>query len=59
MLSLFFTQRVIMGVVRHGLTTIGGAMVANGYLDAAAAETVTGAGIALAGVAWSIWEKRF
>lgn len=48
----------ILGVVRHVLTAIGGAAVAKGYIDAAGLDTLIGAFIGIAGVAWSIIEKR-
>jgi hypothetical protein len=59
MLQAFFTQRIAMGIVRHALTTIGGALVASGTLDPSQVEVLTGAGVALAGIGWSVWEKRF
>jgi hypothetical protein len=45
-------------LIRHGLTSAGGALVAGGYLDASQAQTVTGALLALAGVGLSMWDKR-
>ena len=48
----------IMGVVRHLLTAAGGYLVAQGALDAAAAETLVGAGVSIVGVVWSVWDKR-
>ncbi len=59
MIKTFFTKRVAMGVTRHLATTFGGYLIAQGMIDAAAAEALTGASIAIAGVAFSIWEKRF
>lgn len=51
-------QAMIMGVARHLLTAAGGALVARGVIDAGTAETAIGALVALAGVAWSVFEKR-
>lgn len=51
-------KELIGGVVRHVLTLGGGALVANGALDATQAETLVGAAMAIFGVAWSIWAKR-
>lgn len=48
----------ILGIARHLLTIAGGYLVAQGALDAAAAETLIGAGVAIVGVAWSVLEKR-
>ena len=48
----------ILGLVRHGLTAAGTVLVTQGVLDAATAQTAVGALVALAGVIWSVWEKR-
>jgi len=48
----------ILGVARHVLTLAAGALVARGYLDGAQAETLIGAGMGLAGVAWAVAAKR-
>lgn len=43
--------------VRHALTTGGGALIAKGILTAAEWDTVTGAVLALLGVAFSVAHK--
>lgn len=45
--------------VRHGLTTIGGYLAGKGLLgtDPTAVENFVGAGMIVAGVAWSAWQK--
>jgi hypothetical protein len=48
----------VMGIARHLLTIAGGFLVARGSLDPQDAETLVGAGMAIAGVAWSLAEKR-
>lgn len=48
----------VMGIARHVLTLVGGYLVAKGALDAAAAETLVGAGAAIIGVVWSVVEKK-
>jgi hypothetical protein len=45
------------GIVRHGLTAVGGYFVATGALDTETMETAIGAIVTLVGVAWSIWAK--
>lgn len=45
-------------IIRHLLTAGGGALVASGYIDAAAADQLAGAGMALFGVALSLIDKR-
>jgi hypothetical protein len=49
---------VFAPLVRHGLTYGGGLLVAAGYLDAGQSEILAGAGLAVAGVLWSVLEKR-
>ena len=49
----------ILGVVRHVLTLGGGYLVARGTLDASSADTLVGAGVSIAGVIWSVIDKRF
>ena len=48
----------MMGLVRHILTAAGGYLVAQGAMDAAAAETLVGASATIVGVLWSVYEKR-
>ena len=49
---------VILGIVRHILTTGGGFLAAKGFIDATEVEVVVGALIALGGFVWSFIEKR-
>lgn len=51
-------KQIIAGMVRHGLTTLGGALVAGGYMDSSSTSAFVGGGMVLAGVAWSWWQKR-
>jgi hypothetical protein len=46
------------GIVRHFMTALGGYLAATGVLDVTQTETIVGAVVALAGVAWSIWQKQ-
>jgi hypothetical protein len=48
----------IAGIVRHILTSVGGALVAAGYLTSDEWTAVAGALAVLIGVAWSIITKR-
>lgn len=48
----------ILGVVRHGLTTAGGALVADGLMSASEMQAIVGGVVTLVGVLWSIAEKR-
>jgi hypothetical protein len=47
-----------LGIFRHFLTVAGGVFVAKGYTDADTVNTAIGATTALAGVAWSLADKR-
>lgn len=49
---------VIVGIIRHILTTLGGILVAKGQLDSANLETIAGGLSALVGVVWSVYDKR-
>lgn len=45
-------------LIRHALTSGGGALVAGGYLDASQAQTASGAVLTLVGIGLSLWDKR-
>jgi hypothetical protein len=47
-----------LGVLRHLLTVLGGIFVTRGYVDADAVNAAVGAATTLAGVGWSIMDKR-
>lgn len=51
-------QSALAGVIRHLLTTLGGALVANGTLSADELSAAIGAVVTLVGIAWSIVSKR-
>lgn len=48
----------VMGIIRHILTLLAGWLVAKGWMEASQTETVIGAVLALAGVGWSVMDKR-
>ena len=45
-------------IARHVLTTIGGGLVASGAIEAAHLEAGIGAIFVLAGIVWSVIQKR-
>lgn len=45
-------------IARHVLTTIGGGLVASGAIDSGQLETGIGAIFVLAGIVWSVVQKR-
>lgn len=49
---------VIQLLVRHALTAFGVFLMNEGYADAGQVELITGALLTIAGVAWSIVEKK-
>ncbi len=52
------TKEQLMGILRHGLTFIGGLLIMKGIVDEAAIEEVIGGVITLTGTIWSIVEKN-
>jgi hypothetical protein len=52
------TKEQILGIVRHGLTFIGGILIAKGLIDESTATAIIGGVITLAGTIWSIIEKN-
>ena len=52
------TKEQILGIVRHGLTFIGGILIAKGLIDESTVAEVVGGIITLAGTVWSIIEKN-
>ena len=47
-----------LGIIRHLLTVFGGFFVSKGYVDADMLNTAVGAATTLAGVGWSVLDKR-
>ena len=57
-LKMKLTKEQLMGILRHGLTFIGGLLIMKGLVDEAAVEEVIGGVITLAGTIWSIVVKN-
>ena len=51
-------QTILTLAARHLLTVAGGWLIHQGYLDASGQEAFIGAGMTVAGVLWSWWQKR-
>jgi hypothetical protein len=49
---------VILGIVRHLLTTFGGVLVTKGITDATHLEAAVGGIIAIIGVVWSVVKNK-
>ncbi len=52
-------QDLVLLLVRHALTAGGGWLVSEGLIDADQVQALTGGGLALAGVALSVIDKRW
>ncbi len=48
---------IIMGVIRHFLTSFGGGLIVKGLLTAAQFNEILGAAMALIGLIWSVLDK--
>lgn len=52
------TKEELLGIVRHGLTFIGGIVITGGLIDSSLYSELSGGILTLAGVIWSIIDKR-
>lgn len=52
------SREEFLGLVRHGLTFVGGVIVAGGLLDTGLWTELSGGLITISGVVWSIISKR-
>jgi hypothetical protein len=52
------TKEELLGIVRHGLTFLGGIIITGGLIDSGLWAELSGGVLTLAGVIWSIIEKR-
>ena len=52
------TKEQLLGIVRHGLTFIGGLLLMKGLVDEAILSEISGAVITLTGAIWSIINKK-
>ena len=48
----------VEGVIRHGITTIGGFLIAKGFIDEVILTEVIGAALSIVGIVWSIINKK-
>ncbi len=52
------TKDITLGLVRHGLTALGGVLGARGVIAASDVELAVGAIMTLVAVGWSVLAKR-
>jgi len=48
----------LLGIIRHGLTIAGGALIAKGVIDESTSNEIIGTIMSLAGVIWSFISKK-
>jgi hypothetical protein len=48
----------VYGIVRHLLTTVGGLVIAKGYISESIVEEITGFILTILGIMWSINTKK-
>jgi hypothetical protein len=51
-------KEILLGLTRHILTTLGGILVSKGYVDSGSLEMIVGGAVTIAGVLWSVANKR-
>lgn len=47
----------VQGIIRHALTTAGGALVTSGVITSGQLQDAIGALMVLGGIAWSLYQK--
>lgn len=52
------TKEQVLGVIRHGLTFLGGILVTKGLIDAGMLQEALGAIMTLIGTVWSVTDKK-
>lgn len=52
------TKEEVLGIVRHGLTFVGGILLTKGIIDEGLYLELSGALTTLVGIVWSIFNKR-
>lgn len=52
------TKEQIIGIIRHGLTFVGGILIMKGLVDESTSQEVIGGIITLVGTVWSIIDKN-
>jgi hypothetical protein len=52
------TKEQLMGIIRHGLTFVGGILLTKGIADEATVTEISGAVLTLVGAIWSVVSKK-
>lgn len=51
-------KEIVSGLIRHGLTSVGGGLVSSGLLSTDKVSTLVGIIVTLLGIVWSVVEKK-
>jgi hypothetical protein len=57
-MKMKLTKEQLLGIVRHGLTFVGGLLLMKGLVDEAMLSEISGAVITLTGAIWSVINKK-
>ena len=57
-MKMKLTKEQLLGIVRHGLTFVGGLLLMKGLVDEAMLSEISGAVITLTGAIWSVISKK-
>jgi hypothetical protein len=51
-------KEMVLGIIRHTLTFVGGIFITRGLIDESTLQTLIGSGVTLIGTIWSILQKK-
>jgi hypothetical protein len=57
-MKMKLSKEQLLGIVRHGLTFVGGLLLMKGIVDEAMLSEISGAVITLTGAIWSVINKK-
>jgi hypothetical protein len=57
-MKMKLSKEQLLGIVRHGLTFVGGLLLMKGLVDEAMLSEISGAVITLTGAIWSVINKK-
>lgn len=51
-------KEIVLGIIRHTLTFVGGILITKGLIDESTLQTLVGSSITLIGAIWSVINKN-
>lgn len=51
-------REMVLGIIRHTLTFVGGILITKGLIDESTLQTLVGSSITLIGAIWSVIDKN-